>query len=104
MLSKIKNTMTKEQEDALFSIQDIVKLTKLLPLTLSQEIMNDNRKQLLVIDINTIPSEMKDEAQEIGTLRDTYKEMYPNYDFLFINTSRQNMEGNIATNPPVYVN
>ena len=95
--------MTKEQEDALFSIQDIVRLTKLLPLTLSQEIMNDNRKQLLVIDINTIPSEMKDEAQEIGALRDAYKEMYPNYDFLFINTSRQNTEGNVATSPPVYV-
>lgn len=95
--------MTKEQEEVLFSIQDTVKLTKLLPLTLSQETMNNNRKQLLVIDVNAIPSEMKGETEDIATIGDTYKEMYPDYDFLFINTSRQNMEGNVTNHPPVYV-
>ena len=99
-----ENNMTKEQEDGLQSIQETIKLTNLLPLNLSQETMTEtaNRKKLLIIDINTIPSEMKGEKEDIATIRDTYKEMYPYYDFLFINTSRQNMEGNILNNPPVY--
>ena len=91
--------MTKEQEEAMNMLAGIIRDSGFLPITRTE----DNRKQLLVIDINTIPSEMKDEAQEIGILRDTYKEMYPDYDFLFINTGRQNMEGNVANNPPVYV-
>lgn len=95
--------MTKEQKEALDALIEIIKATGFLPLTLSQEIINDSRKQLLVIDINAIPSEMKGETEDIVTIRDTYKEMYPDYDFLFINTGRQNMEGNVANNPPVYV-
>lgn len=57
-------------------------------------------KRLLVIDINVLPSEVKDKSIEEATKE--YRELYPNYEFLFINTSRQNMEGNIANNPPVY--
>ena len=41
--------MTKEQEEVLFSIQDTVKLTKLLPLTLSQETMNNNRAKRMFL-------------------------------------------------------
>ena len=58
-------------------------------------------KRLLVIDINVLPSEAKDKTIEDTTKE--YRELYPNYDFLFINTSRQNMEGNISNNPLVYV-
>ena len=58
-------------------------------------------KRLLVIDINVLPSDARDKSIEDTTKE--YRELYPNYDFLFINTSRQNMEGNVVTNPPVYV-
>ena len=58
-------------------------------------------KRLIVIDINVLPLELKDKSIEYTTKE--YRELYPNYDFLFINTSRQNMEGNAVTNPPVYV-
>lgn len=65
------------------------------------EIATNGEKRLIVIDINVLPLELKDKNIEDTTKE--YRELYPNYDFLFINTSRQNMEGNIATNPPVYV-
>lgn len=65
------------------------------------EIVTNGEKRLIVIDINVLPLELKDKNIEDTTKE--YRELYPNYDFLFINTSRQNMEGNIATNPPVYV-
>ena len=58
-------------------------------------------KRLIVIDINVLPLELKDKSIEYTTKE--YRELYPDYDFLFINTSRQNMEGNAVTNPPVYV-
>ena len=95
-----KNNMTKEQEDALFSIADTVKLTKLLPLTLSTMTEENKIKRLIVIDINVLPLEMKDKNTE--TITEEYRKLYTDYDFLFINTSRQNMEGNILNNPPVY--
>ena len=95
--------MTKEQEDILFSIQETIKLNNLLPLTLRTMTEENKIKRLIVVDIMVIPSEMKDEKEGMVEIRNTYKEMYPDYDFLFINTSRQNMEGNLGNNPPVYV-
>ena len=65
------------------------------------EIATNGEKRLIVIDINVLPLELKDKNIEDTTKE--YRELYPNYDFLFINTSRQNMEGNVVTNPPVYV-
>ena len=65
------------------------------------EIATNGEKRLIVIDINVLPLELKDKNIEDTTKE--YRELYPNYDFLFINTSRQNMEGNAVTNPPVYV-
>jgi len=65
------------------------------------ETATNGEKRLIVIDINVLPLELKDKSIEDTTKE--YRELYPNYDFLFINTSRQNMEGNVATNPPVYV-
>ena len=91
--------MTKEQEEAMNTLAGIIRDSGFLPITRTE----DRRKQLLVIDVNAIPSEMKGETEDIVTIRDTYKEMYPDYDFLFINTSRQNMEGNVTNHPPVYV-
>lgn len=65
------------------------------------ETATNGGKRLIVIDINVLPLELKDKSIEDTTKE--YRELYPNYDFLFINTSRQNMEGNAVTNPPVYV-
>lgn len=65
------------------------------------ETATNGGKRLIVIDINVLPLELKDKSIEYTTKE--YRELYPNYDFLFINTSRQNMEGNAVTNPPVYV-
>ena len=65
------------------------------------ETATNGGKRLIVVDINVLPLELKDKSIEYTTKE--YRELYPNYDFLFINTSRQNMEGNAVTNPPVYV-
>ena len=65
------------------------------------ETATNGGKRLIVIDINVLPLELKDKSIEDATKE--YRKLYPNYDFLFINTSRQNTEGNVATNPPVYV-
>ena len=65
------------------------------------ETATNGGKRIIVIDINVLPLELKDKSIEDTTKE--YRELYPNYDFLFINTSRQNMEGNAVTNPPVYV-
>ena len=65
------------------------------------ETATNGGKRLIVIDINVLPLELKEKSIEYTTKE--YRELYPNYDFLFINTSRQNMEGNAVTNPPVYV-
>ena len=65
------------------------------------ETATNGGKRLIVIDINVLPLELKDKSIEYTTKE--YRELYPDYDFLFINTSRQNMEGNAVTNPPVYV-
>ena len=89
--------MTKEQEEATNTLAGIIRDSGFLPITRTE----DSRKQLLVIDINVLPSEVKDKSIEETTKE--YRELYPNYDFLFINTSRQNMEGNVTNHPPVYV-
>ena len=63
------------------------------------ETATNGGKRLIVIDIDMIPSEMKGKELELGTLRDDYKSMYPEYDFLFVNTSSSNTGGNLATLP-----
>ena len=65
------------------------------------ETATNGGKRLIVIDINVLPSDARDKSIEDTTKE--YRELYPNYDFLFINTSRHNTEGNVAINPPVYV-
>lgn len=67
----------------------------------SQTTVNRN-KQLVVLDISVIPKEMIGDQLDLGLLKKDYNEMYPDYDFLFINTSRINTEGNMVKNQPVY--
>lgn len=63
--------------------------------------LQEKAKKLIVIDLSVIPAEHK-QYEDIEELRDIYSKMYPNYDFLFINTSRGNMEGALNYSP-VYV-
>jgi hypothetical protein len=59
-----------------------------------------NEIRILVIDINFIPSEIKDRS--IDDIQDYYEEMYNEKVFL-IDNSRQNLQGfNTSNNYPIY--
>lgn len=78
-------------------LTSIIRDLKLSPI----ETTESSRKQLLVLDINVLPYEIK--LKSVEEIVKEYRDLYPDYEFLLIDTSRNNMEGTVVTKyPPVY--
>lgn len=61
--------------------------------------LDDTPKEILVIDIDYLPSEFK--GGDISELQEDLEKKYKR-NILLIDTSRKNLQGNSSTNNPIY--
>lgn len=59
------------------------------------------KKEILVIDIAYLTQEEK-VSGDVNTVRKKYEKSFPNYDIIFIDSSKRNMNSGNTHFPPIY--